>query len=372
MKGHATDYQRVENSPRFTVGGVRNHQDSPRGSIGSQRASGPRGVRLLSTALLFLAACATETRGYVPLASPTASGPTCTASLRLRAVGFRHLGTTIAAHLGEPRHRGDDLVVSSIAAEQVITGTIAYGAIDKAAEHEDVEVYACGHGTWRRLGATRSDGEGRFALALTGATRLPAGLHELVLSVPGDRTTATSTAYVAAPRAGVVVSDVDGTLTSSENAIVGEVLWHAKVRARPDAARVLDGLAARGYQPIYLTARPRAYTELTRQWLASHGFPRGPVILQPGLTLPGSAALAAKTRALARLRAAGLQIAVGIGNRASDVSAYTAAGLGADRIWIEHTRANAQEIEPLVARHRATPFVSYAQLWRLLVARLPG
>ena len=136
--------------------------------------------------------------------------------------------------------------------------------------------------------------------------------------------------------------DVDGTLTTSENAIVGEVLWHARVGARPDAARLVDELAARGDQPIYLTARPRAYTELTRQWLASHGFPRGPVILQPGLTLPGSAALTAKTHALARLRAAGLRIAVGIGNRASDVSAYATVGLAADRIWIEDTRAYAR------------------------------
>lgn len=329
-------------------------------------------MRLLWTALLLLAACASETRGYVPLASPAAGGDACTMPLHRPAVGFRHLSTAIAAALGEPRHRGDDLVVSSDAAAQVITGTIAYGAIDKEAEDEDVEVYACAHGSWRRLGATRSDGDGRFALALTGATRLPAGLHELVLSVPGDRTTAGLTAYVVPRGAPVAVIDVDGTLTSSENAIVGEVLWHARVRARPGAARVLDELAARGEQPIYLTARPRAYTELTRQWLAAHGFPRGPVILQPGLALPGSAALAAKTRALARLRAAGPRIAVGIGNRASDVSAYATAGLAADRIWIEDTPAYAQEIRPLVARHRATAFVSYAQLWQRLAARPPG
>ena len=329
-------------------------------------------MRLLGTALLLLAACATETRGYVPLASPAAGGSACTMPLQLPAVGFRHWTTTLAAQLGEPRHRGDDLVVSSGAAEQVITGTIAYGAIDKEAEDEEVEVYACGHGHWRRLGATRSDGDGRFALALTGATRLPAGLHELVMSVPGDRTSAVLTAYVAPRCAPVAVIDVDGTLTASENAIVGEVLWHAKVGARPDAARLVDELAARGDQPIYLTARPRAYTELTRQWLASHGFPRGPVILQPGLTLPGSAALTAKTHALARLHAAGLRIAVGIGNRASDVSAYATVGLAADRIWIEDTRAYAQEIRPLVARHRATTFVSYAQLWQRLVARPPG
>ena len=319
---------------------------------------------------MLAAGCASEARGYTPVHA-TAGSASCATFPRLRSRGFRHVTTSVASLAEDPRHRGDDLVVSSDAAEQVLTGTIAYGAIDKAAEDEDVEVYACGEGNWRRLGTTRSDGDGRFALTLVGASRLPTGLHELVLSVPADRTSAVITVYVAPPGTPIVVCDVDGTLTASENAIVGEVLWHGDVGARPGAAGALQELSARGYQPVYLTARSRTYTELTRRWLDTHGFPRGPMILQPGLTLPGSAAVTAKTRALARLRATGLRIAVGIGNRASDVSAYATAGLSADRIWIEDTPAYAQEVRPLVERQRATSFVGYRELRRQLVAQLP-
>ena len=309
---------------------------------------------------VLLAACATPTSPRALDWAANAQAGCSTEPALPGPVGFRHVSSRLAARLGEPRHRGIDVVAAGDAAVQTIRGELGYSALDKALEDEAVEIYACVAGSWRRLGETRTDGDGHFALALRGDARLPAGLHDLRATVPGDRTSAAFTAFIATSGAPVFVCDVDGTLTESENAIVGEVMWHARIAAKPGAARVLAELAARGYQPIYVTARPRIVAELTRRWLAEQGMPRGPVILQPGLTLPGAASLAAKSQVLDALLASGLRIEYGIGNRATDILAYARAGLPAARIWIEASQYSS-EIRPFVARGLATAFSGYAE-----------
>jgi hypothetical protein len=76
------------------------------------------------------------------------------------------------------------------------------------------------------------------------------------------------------------------------------------------------------------------FTNDTREWLAKKGMPRGALRLAPGVLLPGSATVDYKTRTLDEL-AAELPIALGVGNRASDIEAYTNAGVAPDRIFIK-------------------------------------
>jgi phosphatidate phosphatase PAH1 len=316
-------------------------------------------LRIALISLVVAAGCASEssTAAVRWHADARCGGPPPTA----RPTGYRHLTNHVASDLGDPRHRGYDLIVGADAPEQLLRGDLAYDAFDKAIEDEDVEVYACTGGAWRLVGQTRSDGEGRWKLALTGAARLPPGLHDLVVSLPADRSGATATAYVAHNGEAIFVCDIDGTLTESENAIIPEVIFHDSVSSQPGAGAALSSISARGYQPVYLTARPNRYAELTRRWLASKGLPRGPVILQTDITMPGDAALTAKKHALEALRATGVRIAFGIGNRATDITAYGHAGLTAERIWIEDTQY-ASEIDPLVAKGLATAFKTYQAL----------
>ncbi|HMG52269.1 MAG TPA: hypothetical protein VK601_02280, partial [Kofleriaceae bacterium] len=110
------------------------------------------------------------------------------------------------------------------------------------------------------------------------------------------------------------------------------------------------------------TARGNQYTTATRDWLEHRGFPRGPLRLSASfVTLPGGDTVDFKARALAGLQAAGMVISAGIGNRASDVSAYAARGLAADRIFIELPEF-AGELQPLLDAHRATGFTRYDEL----------
>ncbi|MEO8550293.1 MAG: hypothetical protein ABI678_09970, partial [Kofleriaceae bacterium] len=156
------------------------------------------------------------------------------------------------------------------------------------------------------------------------------GLHDLYVSVVGDRSGVAMLGYVGDA---IAISDVDGTLTASESAVIETLVGGENPAAQSDAAAMFRNLAARGIQVVYLTARGNQYTEATRSWLASRGFPRGPLRLAPSFaTLPGDATVAFKRAAISAL---GIAVVAAIGNRASDITAYTAAGVAADRIYIK-------------------------------------
>src|SRR5262249_46033441 len=153
------------------------------------------------------------------------------------------------------------------------------------------------------------------ALRLSGDERLRIGMRDLFVSVIGDRTGVGFLAYVAPRGSPLLVSDVDGTLTSSENAFLETIVLGTEPDAHPGAARAYATTTAEGDQVVYVTARGNQYTTATRDWLAHKDFPRGPVRLSPSfITLPGADTVDYKTRTIGALEAAGLEVAVGVGN----------------------------------------------------------
>jgi phosphatidate phosphatase PAH1 len=158
------------------------------------------------------------------------------------------------------------------------------------------------------------------------------------------------------------VSDVDGTLTSSENAFLETIVLGIEPGARARAAHAFASAKAAGKQLVYVTARGSQYTTATRDWLAHQGFPRGPVRLSPSfVTLPGGDTVDYKTRTISALAASGLVLSAGVGNRASDVTAYAASGLPAERIFIELPEF-ADEVQPLLDAHKALGFTGYDEV----------
>jgi hypothetical protein len=284
---------------------------------------------------------------------------------------FRHFTSKLVAKLGDPKHRGLDLVASGDRATQPLEGWISYSLIDKALEDEDVDLFACRAGAWQPIGTARTDDEGHFRVELSGEARLPLGIRDLFVSVAGERSGEGFLAFVAPAGAPLIVSDVDGTLTSSESAFFETILLGLEPGARDGAAAAFTAVAAKGYQPVYVTARGNQYTSATRAWLDHKGFPRGPVRLSPSfVTLPGGDTIDYKTQTIAALGAAGLEIAAGIGNRASDVSAYARTGIAADRIFIE-LPDYAGEVQPLLDAGAALGFTSYPALLADQLAQLP-
>lgn len=303
--------------------------------------------------------------------SATVEDHRCDAAPSLAVGELRHRRSRLVTALGAPRHRAIDVVASPDAERHVLRGSLSYGKTHKDLEDEDVQLFACERGEWRALGTARTDGSGDFSLALTGAQRLAPGMRDLYASVAGDRSGTRFLAYVAPPATRVIVSDVDGTLTASEHAFVQTVVANSKIGAQPGAAEAFRTLADRGYQPVYVTARGEVFTEKTRAWLAQQGFPRGPMILAEDLvTVPGPATVAFKTGAMDQLHAAGLVVAGGIGNRATDIAAYEAMGLPADRIYIG-TQEFGEELATALTAGRATPFARYDVLTAAHLTRLP-
>ena len=278
------------------------------------------------------------------------------------ARSFHHFKNVLISALGDPRHRGFDLVTSADAASQTLEGWISYTIVDKALEDEDVDLFACRAGLWSRIGTVRTDDEGHFALGLSGASRLPVGMRDLFVSVVGDRSGVGFLGYVAAAGTPLVVSDVDGTLTSSENAFFETIVLGIEPDARPGAAHAVADAEARGHQLVYVTVRGNQYTTATRDWLDHKDFPRGPVRLAESfLTLPGGDTVDFKTRTITALTATGLSLSAGVGNRATDVAAYVNSGLAADRIFIGLPEF-ADEVQPLIDAHQAVAFTSYDDL----------
>jgi LNS2 (Lipin/Ned1/Smp2) len=305
--------------------------------------------------------------GAPPTAVPE---PECSGTPTVGPAGeWRHsIASPAVTAVGDPRHRGIDLITGAGAQTQAIRGEVRYGLVDKALEDEAVDLFACRAGQWRALGQAITDGEGTFTLELTGDARLPIGLRTLYLSVVGDRTAASFVALVVQDGSELVVSDVDGTLTSSENAFPESLATGADVAAQDGAPDALAALRQRSYLPVYLTARGRYFTEATRTWLGDHGFPRGPLRLASSVvTLPGSTTVDYKAGTMTDLEAAGLTVAVGIGNRASDAEAYGRVGVAGNHVFLKLPEF-ASEDAAVIASGGAVGFDSYVALKPILAA----
>jgi hypothetical protein len=238
---------------------------------------------------------------------------------------------------GAPNHRGRDLFLNP-GDPQWIIAKFAYGLTDKDLKDEEVDIYLlrdCGS-TWERLGTATTtyddehaavdgveDSGGRVYFEIPADKRLGIGRHRAHLVVRGDGSSTDVFLELVPPHTPMFVSDVDGTLTESEHAEVGAFLTGSQPDVHPDAARAYRILAAKGYRPMYLTARPEWLVKRTRELLDENGFPPGIVHTTLGLTgARGDAAAAFKTGELEMLAEKGMSPAWAFGNTASDAQAY--------------------------------------------------
>ncbi|MGE0549935.1 MAG: hypothetical protein AB7O24_01655 [Kofleriaceae bacterium] len=303
--------------------------------------------------LCILAAISTA---EVASAEPMPPDDRCQASPGVKAAGLRHRRNRFVVGLGPPNHRGNDLIAAAGDAVQRLGGKLAYGPTDKDLQDEDVEVFACVNRRWQSVGRTRTDSDGRFQIALTGAARLPAGMRDLYVASLADATGAWFVGFVVPAGSPVIVTDIDGTLTWSENSIIRTVLAGRDIAHRPNAPAALT---ASGYPIVYVTTRGDLFTAVTRDWLTRHGFPRGALRLAGGLMArAGQSSVSYKTSVL---RALTVPIAAGIGNRRTDITAYRNAGLTPDRILI-HLPEFVKELRADLAAGKATGFSDYRAL----------
>jgi phosphatidate phosphatase PAH1 len=333
-----------------------------------------RALEFLSLSMTLACALRNETPVTEPMLPPDVNVGTqavpdvrCTGTPNAGpATEWRHLSSELIVGAGDSHHRGMDLIATTDDEWQPIRGKITYGATDKDLEDEDVDLFACVNGAWSSIGTSRTNSDGRFTLDLGGASRLPAGMRDMYLSVRGDRTGARFLALVAPPGTRVIASDIDGTLTASENEYPTALAIGGDVAAQPDAPGALMSAAVRGVVVVYISSRGDRFTQDTRDWFAAKGFPRGPLHLPESIvTVPGADTVEFKTAALATL--APFDLIAGIGNRASDVAAYRNTGLPADRIFIKLPEFTSELTTELEAGN-ATGFEAYEALRTMQMA----
>ncbi len=261
------------------------------------------------------------------------------------ATGFRKLSSLLKTWTGAPNHRVHDLLLKPADAQWVI-GTFAYDGIATSnLEDEDVDIYllrGCGS-QWELLGTSRTTDDGGHATVegvvdsgghvyfqIPASQALGLGRHKVRLVVRGDRTTTEGFIEVQPEGSSTFVSDVDGTLTTSELAEVGGVLTNTIPDANQGSADALTQLAAAGYRPIYLTARTESEVNRTRAFLQARGFPPGVVRTSQGnglIGLSGAAAATYKAFEIRLFQGHGFKVALGIGNADTDAQAYQQTGV---------------------------------------------
>ncbi len=268
--------------------------------------------------------------------------PACIASLP--DVGpdldWEHTESTFVTASGSERHRGRDMFYNPDDTHWVM-GKFAYGATDWDLSDERVDLFlleGC-EGQFEFLDTvfTTNDGDHPTVEGVEDSggwvfyempRPLPVGRHRIHMVVRGDGTRTDTFIEVVEPGTPIFLSDVDGTLTTSEWARVVDLLLDTVPDVNPGAPEAFALLVERGYRPMYLTARPEFLGKRTYEFVAENDLPPG--IIHTSLSTTGAlgdAAVAYKSGELAALAGRGLVPAFVFGNTDSDSEAYENAGI---------------------------------------------
>lgn len=252
---------------------------------------------------------------------------------------WEQFGTTAVVLSGSARHRGRDMFYNP-GDEHWAMAKFAYGPTDWDLSEERVDAYLlrdC-EGDWELLGPqfTTDDGDhptiegvedsgGWVYLQLDS---LPPGRHRVHWVVRGDGSRADTYIEVVEPGTPIILSDIDGTLTTSEWERAIDFLLDTVPNVNDGAPEALNALVDLGYRPMYLTARPEFLGNRTYEFIEARGLPPG--IIHTSLSATGAlgdSAVELKTGELQALADRGLVPAWVFGNTDSDAEAYENAGI---------------------------------------------
>jgi hypothetical protein len=247
---------------------------------------------------------------------------------------------------GDPNHRVRDLILAE-GERSLLRAHFTYGVVDKDLEDEDVEVFFQRCPGWESWGVYRTDSDGVIYVEVPGD--LPAGDYRVRLVVKGDGSTADGIIAVWRPGVQAVITDVDGTLTTSDFQVLSDLVLGEDARMYEGADEVMRAWVDKGYRVVYLTGRPQYINRYTREWLSAHGLPKGPLQLteEAGDVLPSDAGVRAFKAAflLEQREFVGVEWTVAYGNATTDIGAYADAGIPREDTYIIGPHAGEQETQ---------------------------
>jgi HAD superfamily, subfamily IIIB (Acid phosphatase) len=192
--------------------------------------------------------------------------------------------------------------------------------------------YDTGSASWTSIGRMQTADDGSYDFPSTGYTA-PNG-SPVYTMLEADGTCAASYNLLLAPGSKVVVADIDGTLTLSNQEFLTQLSDVTYVPKMMGAANTLmQTWSMKGYPVVYLTARANEFRAETAEWLAMDDFPVGATIT--GNDSDSSNAQAYKTVWLQRMVTDfGWDIVAGYGNEDTDIAAYQAVNMPDSQIFI--------------------------------------
>jgi hypothetical protein len=246
--------------------------------------------------------------------------------------------------LATPWHSAQDILTTPDA-QALLAAKFSYGSISKDLEGERIEVWMddCAGG-YTRVGERVTDSDGRIAYPLAAGDIPEIGEYGIYFRVMGDNSASFATLRVYPRNTRFIVFDIDATLTTSDSALVGQVVSEIlDNNVTPEArAGAMEATVLRhrdhAYELIYLTGRPYLLTSMTRQWLDDLGFPRGTVRLTDSVASAWPSEGEVGQYKTEFLRTAvldqGFILHAAYGNATTDIYAYEQANIDKQRTYI--------------------------------------
>ncbi|MGQ3889985.1 LNS2 domain-containing protein [Legionella sp. CNM-1927-20] len=241
---------------------------------------------------------------------------------------FRHYRNVILSNLFKPFHVVHDLILSEHH-PAVLHAKFDYDwVLHKDLEDEYIHTYLYADHTkqWRYLGKFKTDLNGEVFIPLN--QRLTPGDYLVRMFVEGDGSSADGLISIINPKHQAIVFDIDGTLTLSDFEIVKDFLSLSIAAPYYYAAEVLDAYKQKGYEIIFLTARPYWMASVSREWLENILFyPPWPLKTRNSLLLRESTAQFKGNYLKDLIKEKQLNIIRAYGNAMTDIEAYELAGI---------------------------------------------
>jgi hypothetical protein len=196
---------------------------------------------------------------------------------------------------------------------------------------------------WQMIGRTQTDDSGVYELPDTGFVAPNGTPVYSMLEADGD--CMEHYTWLMPPGSKFIVSDIDGTLTESDNEQFIQFSDETYVpKEITSASEMLQAWSMKGYPIVYLSARYHLYRNETRVWLRDQGFPLGPLVTEPTL----QDANTYKTLWLNRMiQSFGWVPVAAYGNADTDISAYQNAGIAKSQTFIVGPLAGSGGTQPI-------------------------
>ncbi len=250
-----------------------------------------------------------------------------------------------------PFHMGHDTIIGEGQTATVI-GKFDYGAVvhkDLEGEYVKAYVYGTNMSDWRYLGKYKTNSDGKIYVDVTG---LSEGHYQVKMVVTGDLSETDSYITVVKAGAKAVVFDIDETLTTRDLEQILDYTGIEAADARGGATQLVNAYVAKGYHPLFVTARTYWYAKGTRHWLRDH-------LSVPDATLRTTLSNHTgifdtadyKTAVLKEAQAAGMDIVRAYGNATTDIEGFANAGVSLNDIYVIGEHAGAMGSQAIHEEH---------------------